>query len=57
MIFLSTFGSDFMDKIYMKPYARMGPYIVGLLLGYIINSIDRTKFKIKQVYDLENEKK
>ncbi|CAL1277755.1 unnamed protein product [Larinioides sclopetarius] len=27
---------DFFDKIYIKPYTRMGAYLVGLVLAYIV---------------------
>jgi hypothetical protein len=38
-----------MNKIYIKPYARMGPYIVGLLLGYFIIIVEGRNVKLKNV--------
>ncbi|XP_046562219.1 nose resistant to fluoxetine protein 6-like [Haliotis rubra] len=35
---------DYMSKYYYKPWCRMGPYIIGLLAGYILY---RTKCKIR----------
>ncbi|ESP03047.1 hypothetical protein LOTGIDRAFT_157007 [Lottia gigantea] len=35
-------GAQFFKEVYIKPYARIGVYAIGLLLGYIIN---RTKGK------------
>ena len=28
---------DFGDDVYVKPWTRINPYLVGLLLGYIIS--------------------
>ncbi|GBN33453.1 hypothetical protein AVEN_184335-1, partial [Araneus ventricosus] len=28
--------SDFFDKIYTKPYTRVGPYLLGLVLAYYL---------------------
>ncbi|XP_033733258.1 nose resistant to fluoxetine protein 6-like [Pecten maximus] len=30
-------SGDYMTKYYIKPYCRMGPYIVGLVTGYILH--------------------
>ncbi|KAK3592290.1 hypothetical protein CHS0354_032680 [Potamilus streckersoni] len=27
---------DYFDKVYIKPYCRMGPYIIGLITGYLL---------------------
>ncbi|KAL3870701.1 hypothetical protein ACJMK2_038745 [Sinanodonta woodiana] len=27
---------DYFDKVYIKPYCRMGPYVVGLITGYVL---------------------
>ena len=37
------------DMIYGKPYCRIGPYLVGILLGYIIFKNYRIKFEKKQL--------
>ena len=41
----------FFSEIYMKPWVRMGPFFVGLLIGYFIfvykNKID--SFKLPKV--------
>ncbi|ESP02880.1 hypothetical protein LOTGIDRAFT_230381 [Lottia gigantea] len=34
----NSHSSEFFEEIYIKPYARMGVYAVGLLLGYIITN-------------------
>ncbi|KAL3870700.1 hypothetical protein ACJMK2_038744 [Sinanodonta woodiana] len=34
---------DYFDKVYIKPYCRMGPYVVGLITGYVLY---RTKRQI-----------
>ncbi len=45
--------NDFFEKGYIKPYTRIGPYIVGILLGYAITyfknnpSYERTFKKVK----------
>jgi len=28
--------NDFFKKGYVKPYTRIGPYIIGILLGYAL---------------------
>ncbi|XP_074616380.1 nose resistant to fluoxetine protein 6-like [Acropora palmata] len=30
-------GLDFMNKVYVKPYCRIAPYLVGIVLGYLIH--------------------
>ncbi|XP_069112030.1 nose resistant to fluoxetine protein 6-like isoform X2 [Argopecten irradians] len=37
-------AGDYFDNYYIKPYCRMGPYIVGMMTGYILY---RTKGKYK----------
>lgn len=32
----SNVTAQYMDWIYVKPWARFGPYLVGLLLGYVL---------------------
>ena len=32
--------ADFMTNFYMKPYNRMGPYVVGMLAGYFLYRTD-----------------
>ncbi|KAG1681479.1 Nose resistant to fluoxetine protein 6 [Nymphon striatum] len=36
-------AGSFMPDFYIKPYTRIGPYLVGLLLGYILH---KTKFDL-----------
>ncbi|KAL4219116.1 hypothetical protein ACF0H5_021699 [Mactra antiquata] len=37
-------SNDNFDKIYIKPWCRVGPYVVGIFTGYILY---RTKCKVK----------
>lgn len=37
-------GASYMKAYYVKPYTRMGPYIVGILVGYILY---KTKCRVK----------
>ena len=47
--FWSLFSmADFMVDFYMKPYNRMGPYIVGMLAGYFLYHTD-CKLRINKV--------
>ncbi|RWS12604.1 hypothetical protein B4U79_11987 [Dinothrombium tinctorium] len=39
--------NEYYGKIYIKPYCRVGPYLVGIALGYIIHS-SNGKFKISK---------
>lgn len=34
--------NDFFNKIYSKPYTRMGPYLVGLVLAYYVHRRKRS---------------
>ncbi|KAL3870699.1 hypothetical protein ACJMK2_038743 [Sinanodonta woodiana] len=34
---------DYFDKVYIKPYCRMGPYVIGLITGYVLY---RTKCQV-----------
>lgn len=29
-------AADYMDKLYVKPWCRIGPYIVGFYISYIL---------------------
>ena len=29
-------GVDFMSLVYEKPYCRIAPYLVGMVLGYLL---------------------
>ncbi|KFM82460.1 Nose resistant to fluoxetine protein 6, partial [Stegodyphus mimosarum] len=29
-------NNSYMDKLYLKPYTRIGPYLIGILLGYFM---------------------
>ncbi|XP_071119326.1 nose resistant to fluoxetine protein 6-like [Haliotis cracherodii] len=42
---------DFMLKYYMKPYTRIGPYIVGLWVGYLLYKTD-CKYKMSKTVTL-----
>ncbi|XP_076091676.1 nose resistant to fluoxetine protein 6-like [Mytilus galloprovincialis] len=51
---LSTFDKNAMDyfnNYYIKPYTRMGPYLVGIYTGYILYKIKCT-FKINKFVNL-----
>jgi hypothetical protein len=32
---------DVFDKVYMKPYSRIAPYLIGVLTGYILWKSER----------------
>ena len=40
--------ADYMNDFYVKPYNRMGPYVVGMLAGYFLYRTD-CKLKIGKV--------
>ena len=42
-------ATDFMTMYYIRPYCRMGPYICGVLTGYILHKT-KGKFKINKVH-------
>ncbi|XP_046558443.1 nose resistant to fluoxetine protein 6-like [Haliotis rubra] len=41
----------YMDKYYFKPYTRIGPYIVGLWVGYLLYKTD-CKYKMSKAVNL-----
>jgi hypothetical protein len=41
---------DYMYWFYVKPWNRFSPYIVGILLGYILHITKTKPFKISKVY-------
>lgn len=43
--------SDYFNIYYVKPYCRIGPYIVGILFGYLLYKTD-CKLKINKVLNL-----
>ena len=40
--------ADFFTEFYMKPYTRMGPYVIGMLAGYFLH-VKQCKLNIKWV--------
>ena len=40
---------DYMQWLYIKPWHRFGPYIIGILLGYILHSTKSRPFKMSKV--------
>ncbi|KAL4219668.1 hypothetical protein ACF0H5_022240 [Mactra antiquata] len=44
-------GEDGFDKIYIKPWTRVGPYAVGIFTGYILYKVDG-KFKMPKIINL-----
>ena len=40
-------GDEFYD-IYISPYCRMGPYVVGVLLGHVLSRMNRKPVKIRK---------
>ena len=40
---------DMESKVYLKPYTRAQPYMVGILLGYILYRTKGKEFKIHWV--------
>ncbi|XP_071495950.1 nose resistant to fluoxetine protein 6-like [Diadema antillarum] len=39
-------GVEYQDKIYVKPYCRIPPYLVGMAMGYIIYQIGKRKIRM-----------
>lgn len=48
---LGLFGGspDYFLKIYVAPWCRIGPFLIGILLGYLIIKQKETRFRINQV--------
>ena len=40
---------NYMEWFYIKPWTRFGPYIIGILLGYILHSTKSRPFKMSKV--------
>ena len=40
---------DYMEWGYIKPWNRYSPYIVGVLLGYLLHITKRKQFKLSKV--------
>ena len=40
---------DYMQWLYIKPWHRFGPYVIGILLGYILHSTKSRPFKMSKV--------
>ena len=36
--------------VYIKPWCRIGPYIVGIMMGYLLHITDKQKPKIHKVF-------
>lgn len=41
---------DLWEDVYIKPYCRASPWIVGLFLGYIFFKIEKLKTKVNLQY-------
>lgn len=41
--------SEAQDTIYIKPYTRIAPYLIGLFLGYVLSRKILIKFKFKKL--------
>ncbi|KAI1290318.1 Nose resistant to fluoxetine protein 6 [Halotydeus destructor] len=39
---------DYFDVIYMKPYCRIGAYLVGIIVGYLISEYSHKKYTIRR---------
>ena len=33
---VGVFGPNFFQKVYITPWCRIGPYVIGILAGYMI---------------------
>ena len=42
---VSHFSANYMKDVYMAPWCRIGPYIIGLMVGYIL-------YKTKRIVNL-----
>ena len=40
---------DYGEWLYIKPWNRFGPYVIGILLGYILHSTKSRPFKMSKV--------
>ncbi|KAK7095323.1 nose resistant to fluoxetine protein 6-like isoform X2 [Littorina saxatilis] len=47
----ATNQMDFMNDFYIKPYNRMGPYVVGMLAGYFLYRTD-CRLRISKIVNL-----
>ena len=40
--------ADYFEKLYFKPWARVAPYVIGLIFGWIYFKLNGRQFKLKQ---------
>ncbi|XP_047494976.1 nose resistant to fluoxetine protein 6-like [Penaeus chinensis] len=41
-------GGEYFEKVYLKPWSRAGPWVVGIWLGYIFHKQGKERFILKQ---------
>ena len=49
IFFSPDFGVGFMKDYYTTPWCRIPPYLVGILLGYILHTTKKSQFKLPKV--------
>ena len=49
--------ADYMEWGYIKPWNRYSPYIVGVLLGYLLHVTKRKQFKLSKVLSIISKSK
>lgn len=42
-------GEEYFEKVYLKPWSRAGPWVIGIWLGYIFHKQGKERFVLKQV--------
>lgn len=45
-------ASFYMTSYYMQTYLRLPPYILGILLGYVIHKNKGSQYPLKMVYNI-----
>lgn len=45
--------NSYYQNIYIKPYCRIGPYIVGILLAYAMSGTGSKNIKISKVSPID----
>ena len=47
---ITFYRQNWFADVYIKPWCRIGPYIVGIMVGYLLHITDKQKPKIHKVF-------